>query len=700
MNKIQFYNPSTIVKIMFLLLFFFIQVSSYSQNKTIDSLLLSLKKQIPIVQEIDNYNELAWQYRDVDISKAFNYAFKAKQMSDSLSYEAGYITSLNRIGVLYINERSFKKAEKLYKTILEREIIRKDTLGIIRAENQLGIIYRESGDYNEAIIHGKNSLLYLKGKGLGELKQMASVYNNLGTSYKYIGDYKNAQNAYIESLKIRESIKDTSGIASSHLSLGNFYLSTENYELALNHFTKSERLYIKLKNDFQLSKIYNNLGIVYVNKNNLEEASYYYQKCLSLKIKLNADENLDVLYNNLGIVSEKKGKLDKALSYYQKSLDIKLKNGLNTTAEVYNNIANVLKRKKDYKGALNYYQKSLEEAKNNNNITLQLKVIDNISKVYAGIKQYDQSNVYNSQYNTLRDSIEINYKSAMEIRLLYEQEKKRAELLEKDNEINQANSAKFKAQSEQKNTLIIALFTGVFLLGLLYAYSRRVIKQKQNIDDLLKDQEIKSINTMITTQDSERKRIATELHDNLGSKLSVVKIHFKTVEDYLEQLAVDNVNNYHMANDLLDDACEEIRKIAYNMSKGILSNFNLVTAVEDLITSIGNSNQIDVEFVASDFEAPLESKTALHLYRILQELISNILRHSKATELTVQILKNSEGLNLMVIDNGIGFSLQRVKKGMGLQSIKTRVEELQGELDIDSGKGNGTTITIQIPIDE
>ncbi len=705
MRKIQSNNPLSIKRIMLLLFLFLLQSLSYGQNKIIDSLLISLNAQTTKVQEVDTYNELAWEYKDIDISKGLDYAYKAKQLSDSLNYTEGYLTSRNRIGVLFIQDRRFGEAKELYEEILKSEIARKDTFGIARSENQLSIIYRELGDYNQAIIHAENSLPYFE--SLEDSKSVATVTNNLGIAYKYIGDYKKAQEAYIKSFAIREQRKDSLGMADSHLDLGNFYYFIGNNELALDHLAKSEALLVILEKDLQLSKVHSAFGTVYENKNELDKALDYYQKSLSLKQKVEIQENQDVLYNNLGIVSEKKNELDQALRYYQKSLAIKEQNGLNTSAEVYNNIANVFNHKKEYNNALDYYEKSLEEAIKSNNITLRLKVIGNISKAYTALERYDKSVLYYNQYNTLRDSIDTSYKNALEFRVLYDKAIKRSELLKKDNEIikknneiNQANLAQAEAQNNQKSTFITALSAGIFLLGLLFYYSRRVVTQKQNIDELLKDQEIKSINTMIATQDSERKRIARELHDNLGGKLSVVKIHFKTVEDHLEELAVDDVSNYQLANNLLDDACEEIRKIAYDMSSGELSNFGLVKAIQDLIISIEKSNQIDIEFVDHNLEDRLDSKIELHIYRIVQELISNVLKHAKASELTIQILKNNEGLNLMAIDNGIGFNMQRVKKGMGIQNIKTRVEELHGELEIDSGKGNGTTITIQIPIDE
>ncbi len=694
MKKIQFPQLPFTEKMTYLLFLLFTQACLYGQNRAIDSLLLSLQNQIPIKQQIDTYNELAWEYKNIDISKALDYAFIARQISDSLDYKTGYLTSLNRIGVLFMQDRRYEEAKNLYKDILQLEIAKKDTFGIARSQNQLSVIHRELGDYNVAIAYGKESMLNFE--ALEKLRPIAAVANNLGISYKNIGDYEKAQGFYIKSLNIREELKDSLGIAKCHFSLGNFYERLDNEDLALDHLIKSEVIFNSLKNDFERSKVYNSLGTIYEKNDDLDTALDYYKKSLDLKIKIDIQENQDVLYNNLGIVYEKKNELNKAFEQYQKSLTIKQQNGLNNSAEVYNNMGNVMLHKKEYQKAQEYYHKSLEKAQQANQQTTQLAVLRNLIGISTTLKQYDTSVLYNSQYNALRDSLESSYKSAFEIRALYDEDKKRAAL----NESQQANLARIAANNRQQRTLIIALLGGLFLLTLVYSFSKRVSKQKASIDYLLKDQEIKSINTMIATQDSERKRIAKELHDNLGSKLSVVKIHFKTVEEHLEQLQAEEVDNYQMANNLLDDACEEIRTIAHDMSSGILSNFGLSQAVQDLVVSIETANQIAIEYVDYGLEDRLDGKVELNIYRIVQELVSNVLRHAKATEMTLQILRNKEGLNIMAIDNGVGFNSHRVKKGMGLQNIQTRLDDLSGTLEIDSTKGNGTTITIQIPIDE
>ena len=183
--------------------------------------------------------------------------------------------------------------------------------------------------------------------------------------------------------------------------------------------------------------------------------------------------------------------------------------------------------------------------------------------------------------------------------------------------------------------------------------------------------------------------------------LSMVKLHFKSVEENIQSIKENNLAMYSKANNLLDEACEEVRKIANDLTSGVLNKFGLIPALNSLKESIEGTGQLKIEVLVFGFdENRLEYNIEINLYRIIQELISNILKHAKASEVSIQLLKKEKRLNIVVEDNGIGFDVNQTKnkKGMGLKNIESRVDSLNGEFNIDSGKGSGTTITIDIPL--
>jgi two-component system, NarL family, sensor kinase len=392
-----------------------------------------------------------------------------------------------------------------------------------------------------------------------------------------------------------------------------------------------------------------------------------------------------------------------------KSLEIKKENGeKESIAIVYNNIGNLFFNKKQYNRALSYYKKGLDNAEVLDNKLILLELYHNIYRSYAIIGKLEDAVSFNNKYIYLRDSLDVAYRNAMNLKDEYQEEQQKNQLLEKDNQIKEVMLRK-------RNVMIIGLSGGMILLILLffllfrsYRLKQRILLAKKNneikekkIAELLKNQELKSISAMLEGQEGERKRIAQDLHDRLGSMLSMVKLHFKSVEENIQVIREDNLVMYSKANNLLDEACEEVRKIANDLNSGVLNKFGLIPALNNLKESIEATGQLKIVVLDFGFDGNrLEYSVEINIYRIIQELVCNVLKHSKATEVSLQLLKKEKRLNIVVEDNGIGFNINQIKnkKGMGLKNIESRVNSLNGELNIDSGKGAGTTITIDIPL--
>lgn len=175
--------------------------------------------------------------------------------------------------------------------------------------------------------------------------------------------------------------------------------------------------------------------------------------------------------------------------------------------------------------------------------------------------------------------------------------------------------------------------------------------------------------------------------------------------DQMSGVSKDKKEKYIQANQMLDGACKEIRDISHNLGSTILRKVGLMPELEALVNEIENLHNIQVEFVSHGYNGNLSNDVELKIYRIIQELIGNVLKHANASKLTLQLNQFDEGeeqirlINLMVEDNGNGFDPSQVSNGMGLQNISARVNDLSGEITIDSEIGRGTNISIDIPID-
>lgn len=240
-----------------------------------------------------------------------------------------------------------------------------------------------------------------------------------------------------------------------------------------------------------------------------------------------------------------------------------------------------------------------------------------------------------------------------------------------------------------KAVIIVVVFTAVilsyFILSLL-RYHRRYLKlQKERIF------------AEITIQEIERKRIANDLHDSLGPVLSAVKLNINSIEitSAQDQQIIDRTGKY------LDEIIASMRQISYNLLPNTLERKGLVEAVHEFIAQVNNKHSIDIEFmVLKDCSIPKEKE--IHIFRIIQEIIQNTIKHAMAKHLQIGISEEDGNFLLLTKDDGKGFDVQKEKmhlNGLGLKSLESRSELLNGVLSLESSpNGGGTNYFLKIPI--
>lgn len=249
----------------------------------------------------------------------------------------------------------------------------------------------------------------------------------------------------------------------------------------------------------------------------------------------------------------------------------------------------------------------------------------------------------------------------------------------------------------QRNIVLVFIVLAISLL--LLFYNRYQLRQYTKYQEEINRHRNEIFTTSVTIQDKERKRIAEDLHDSLGSMLSTVKLSLETMDEDNLILTQNQKGKYESAVSLLNDAIIEVRNISHNLMPASLSKLGLIPALKTLFDNISSNSTVKVNFNTHDFNERLEELAEISIYRIILELVTNSVRHSQATEINVQVIKYPSYINITVEDNGKGFDPKKAKgaKGIGLSNIESRVELLKGKLDIDSGSG-GTTVIIEIPL--
>lgn len=580
-----------------------------------------------------------------------------------------------------------------------------DTL-LASLHQQAGQALKKEGKLEQSIAQYKKSLaLYRK---QGNHKQVAKRFNNLGGVYSLAGVFELALESYLNSLKLYEELADPVGQVKSHINLGNFFARQQKYNKAEGHYEQALAL-LDPEDLKHKALLHMNLGGINTEPKNQEadinKALVNYQKATELFTRLNDTYNLAGIANNIGVVKEQQGRLQEAYASYAEALELRKQlQDLPGISQSYHNLGNIKRKQGALEQADQLYATSLKVAVKTAASKLILNALQNLSVVYAEMGRHQKAFVHRLQYDSIKESLYNEEKSRQlaELETKYETAKKDQEL--------QVIEASVRQKTAERNTIMMTLVITIILslvVIIIYHQRQKVMEQlalknqelyNHQISEMLKEQEIKSIHAMLEGQDRERKRIAEDLHDRLGSTLSAVKLHLNALDgNILPNMPAPLVQNL---NGLLDQAVDEVRDIAHNMVSGVLAKFGLTAALHDLKGSIEASRQIKVDLLVLNLDERLEGTVEINLYRIIQELVSNILRHANAGEITIQLNKFGQELLLMVEDNGKGFdpSLASQDRGMGLRNVASRVDALGGRLSIDSGRGRGTTTTIEIPL--
>jgi len=227
----------------------------------------------------------------------------------------------------------------------------------------------------------------------------------------------------------------------------------------------------------------------------------------------------------------------------------------------------------------------------------------------------------------------------------------------------------------------------------------KLLDQQNILIEKINEKEYERINAIISAQENERKRIANELHDGAGHLLSLIKINISEINERFKPENGDSrfVNN---ALSLIDNVTSELRNISFNLMPSSLSRFGIVPTLEDLSEKMGNGTGLEISFVKNTSRDTFGEKIDLNIYRIVQEVLNNVINHAHSTEVSLQIIEHEDSLVVLVEDNGIGFNIDKIKnksQSRGLINIYSRVDVLKGSVSIDSVIGYGTTTIIEIP---
>jgi hypothetical protein len=322
---------------------------------------------------------------------------------------------------------------------------------------------------------------------------------------------------------------------------------------------------------------------------------------------------------------------------------------------------------------------------------------ENIAEAYLLNKDFEKAALSLNKLNKLKDSINDTKQNIAisEIKEQFDNEKLRADNLESEGKRKQNQNIAYGLAGS------LALGSIIAFLTFKNAKRRQVVAEQekeiefQKLGSLLKEQELNAIDAMIEGQEKERQRIANDLHDDLGGLMANVKLHFNALQ------VKESPELYSKTNSLIEEAYQKVRSVAHAKNSGVIAKQGLLVAVQNMANKISTANQLQIQVVDHGLDNRLENSLELTLFRIIQELVTNVIKHAEATEVTIHLTNHEDCINIMVEDDGKGFNPQQITKtnaGMGISSIDKRVEHLDGKMTIESEKNKGTSVIIDIPL--
>ena len=425
---------------------------------------------------------------------------------------------------------------------------------------------------------------------------------------------------------------------------------------------------------------------------NLDKALYYNSLTDNYDQRGNIHQTKGLIY------AEVLGQLDSALYHYDKADSLHKRSSPDSSYLFYSyiNRASIAKKRGDTQQAILYLEKADSIPVFSYRLESKKFVYAQLSQNYQEIGDFKNGYHYLDLNSLYRDSLNLQQQNINLAR--FESEKKERENLI----LQQKNNANQRIMYAS-----FAIVLALVIFGILFyknvkkkqrITSQNQLIETQQLENRLKTQELNALDAMLAGQEKERQRLAGELHDNVGATLTALKIHFNHFKKNVEN-SPELDEHFQKTNTLLEDAYREVRTMAHIKNSGVIAKNGLLPAVRQLAKNASGVKNLSIEVQDFGLDERLENSLEVAIFRILQELITNIIKHANATEASISLTNHKDTLNIIVEDNGKGFDTAAIskQKGIGIANIEKRIEHLSGTVEIDSSK-KGTSVIINIPL--
>ncbi|MBC7851450.1 MAG: sensor histidine kinase [Chitinophagaceae bacterium] len=616
--------------------------------------------------------QVAKYFENIDTAVAFKYLNLAKRINARDSSPFITMTTLEMEGVLYTKSnpaRAYELYEKAVKIGNEADTSQALNLFQASLKNNLGVVSYLNGDYEGAVSSFTDAANVYDYYG-DPTKNLAVTLNNISTTYAELGYFTKSLEYNRRSVANAEKNGLIKSSPTSYIGFAATLINLSKYDSAFIYLNKARTIATATGNKYDLYLVDNNLGWYYEKLEKYDSSIFYYNQALPYAQSINSPYDVAVCRVHLAVGFVNTGKYDAGQNEID-SVDaiITKYNFRELRKDWYELKSEFFEERGNTKDAL-AFRKKLEELKDSIQTETRLKRIDFLEARYQSAKR--QIDIDNLQKQHKIQELELRQRRVFNY------------------------------------SLLAGLITLAVVIALLFRNSRnKQLLSKQTellharrIKELEQEKQLVSMNSLLKGQEEERGRMAKDLHDGLGGMLSGVKLSLGAMKGDLI-LSEESARLFSKALGQLDNSIGEMRRVAHNMMPEALVRLGLQQAVQDYCEGLSESQPLKINAQFHGLENRLDPSTEIVVYRIVQELLNNVVKHASATSAFVQVMRHDNNLNITVEDNGRGFDASEVdnNSGAGLSNIRSRVDYLKGNLDIQTTPGKGTSVHIDCIID-
>lgn len=669
-------------KISIALIFIHLPFFPFAQTRAIDSLSVLLKTAVDDSSKMNLHFDLYYELTDYDLARSDDHLEQGYKLAKILSdkqHIAYYL--LGKAGLLFDMAKYdgskiyYDSALVAYNDLLKAETdenkINRYKLKVVNGLTGKGLLSAKLYYFQESIQYYLDAIASIEELPSSEKNiQLLYLYANIASDYYELEQFQQALDYDRLGLAILDAKNDIDGYVIGHLFVADDFSGLSQFDSSFFYLEKVRSIVTKLDKPNLNVRFYFILGGIYRKQKEWNNALYNFQqaKDASEIMKdefqlLNSIEGLAASHFNLGNNTKAK---EFALISLKKSVELKVPLGKAQSLQLLVDIE----------------EKS-----------------GNIENAFG----------YQKQWIQLSDSMkkEKVERQMHEIEVKYQNEKKEKEILQ----LQKSNALQSLALQKKStfNYFLIGSLVTILVTGTLgyrnVSHRQQLAKQRdelqqQRIRELEKDKQLVAVDSLLKGQEEERSRMAKDLHDGLGGMLSGVKLSLGAMKGNII-LSEDNTRLFSRVLDQLDHSISEMRRVAHNMMPEALVKLGLQQAIQDYCDGLNESNHLRFKIQFHGLKERMGSATEIVIYRIVQELLNNVVKHADATEVLVQLMRHDNNLTITIEDNGVGFdSSSSTHKGNGLGNVRSRVDYLKGQLDIQSMPGKGTSIHIDFIINQ